>query len=316
MQWCVRTRCRRWMSTCPCMSELAQYIQLYLEELKRENASVHTLRNYKLDLDQFCAYFSRDAAGPPALKQFDKLLLREWMSDLYDQELAAVSIRRKLACIRSFFKFLVRRGVVELNVAKLLRTPKAPKTLPKVPTEEQANTLMDAASEHPLKELQGARDIAMLEVMYGCGVRVSELVGINLGDIDHSERTLLIRGKGRKERQIPVGDKAWRALQAYLATREASEAEQALFLGARGKRIHDRLVRQIVKTYATLTIGDSSVHPHSLRHAFATHLLSAGADLRSIQELLGHASLSTTQRYTQVSLNDLMAAYDKAHPRA
>lgn len=298
------------------MSELGGAIRLYLEELQRENVSPHTIRNYGSDLEQFLQYLSPADAEPPSVREIDKLLLREWMGHLYDQKLDPASIRRKLACVRSFFRFLIRRGALDVNAAKLLRTPKLPQKLPRVPTEEQTASMLDRSAMAPVDSLHAKRDVAMLELLYGCGVRVSELCGIRLNDIDFSERWILIRGKGRKERQVPVGMRAWSALEAYLAEREAPAAETALFLGARGKAIVDRVVRNIVKAYAVATIGDSSLHPHSFRHAYATHLLSAGADLRAIQELLGHASLSTTQRYTQVSLTDLMAAYDKAHPRA
>jgi integrase/recombinase XerC len=187
-----------------------------------------------------------------------------------------------------------------------------PKHLPRVPTAEQVNTLLDGAAgvDRPYP----TRDIAILELLYGCGVRVSELVGLNVADLDLAERWALVRGKGRKERQVPFGAKAAAALERYLNERPAGP--EALFLNHRGARLTDRGVRNIVKLYARLLTGDDSLHPHSLRHAFATHLLADGADLRAIQELLGHARLSTTQKYTQVALTDLMACYDKAHPRA
>ena len=201
-----------------------------------------------------------------------------------------------------------------MNAPRLLRTPRGPKKLPDVMSTEQANALLDSVAAGKLERPHPARDLAILELLYGCGVRVSELVGVNLDDIDRTERWLRVRGKGRKERQVPFGGKAADALERYLAERVSDE--QALFLNHRGGRLTDRGVRGIIKLYATLIAGDSSLHPHSFRHAFATHLLSDGADLRSIQELLGHARLSTTQKYTQVSLTDLMAVYDRAHPKA
>ena len=201
-----------------------------------------------------------------------------------------------------------------MNAPRLLRTPRAPKKLPAVMTAEQTNALLDGVAAGKLERPHPARDLAILELLYGCGLRVSELVGLNLDDLDRSERWLRVRGKGRKERQVPFGGKAAEALDHYLA--ERSSREMALFLNHRGGRLTDRGVRGIVKLYATLITGDSSVHPHSFRHAFATHLLGDGADLRSIQELLGHARLSTTQKYTQVTLTDLMAVYDRAHPKA
>jgi integrase/recombinase XerC len=222
-------------------------------------------------------------------------------------------MRRKLAAIRSLFRFLHQRGTIQKNPAKLVRTPKAPKTLPKVPTEEQTNAMIDGVDA---EALNAVRDLAILELLYGSGLRVSELVGLNLADIDFTERWLRVRGKGRKERQVPFGEKAAAALDRHLRDRQAAAGVDALFTGRGGHRLSDRTVRRVVKWYATALLGDSSVHPHTLRHAFATHLLSDGADLRAIQELLGHAQLSTTQKYTQVSLKDLMAVYDKAHPKA
>ena len=176
---------------------------------------------------------------------------------------------------------------------------------------EKTNNLLDGA-----EELSKERDLAFLELLYGCGIRVGELVGINLEDIDLRAGWLRVRGKGNKEREVPVTGRAVEAVERYLAARAAPPDERALFLNSRGARLGDRQVRRLVKQYALLVTGDSTVHPHSFRHAFATHLLSDGADLRSIQELLGHARLSTTQKYTQVSLKDLQAVYDKAHPKA
>ena len=297
------------------MSDLRDRIESYLAELERENASPHTLRNYRSDLGQFLKYFSR-AGEPPAAHQFDMLALREWLGSLYHQELDAVSIRRKLAAVRSLFTFLRREGVVEINYAKLLRTPKAPQKLPRVMSEEQTNNLVDGVAAAKLERPFPERDAAIFELLYGCGIRVSELAGLNLDDLDFSERWMRVRGKGRKERQVPFGKKCASALTRYLEVRQAKPGERALLVNHKGTRLTDRGARGIVKFYARLVAGDDSVHPHSLRHAYATHLLSAGADLRSIQELLGHARLSTTQKYTQVSLTDLMKVYDKAHPKA
>jgi integrase/recombinase XerC len=307
----------RWKAsrnTCTRMSELERQIGRFVEELKRNNASPHTVKSYESDLRQFLDYFSPPGAEPPAPAEFDVLKIREWLASLYDHKLTAVSIRRKLAALRVFFRFLVREGLAPLNTPRLLRTPRAPKKLPDVMTTEQANALLDGAAAGKLERPYPARDLAILELLYGSGLRVSELVALNLDDIDRAERWLRVRGKGRKERQVPFGGKAAGALERYLAGRVSRET--AVFLNHRGSRLTDRGVRGIIKLYATLIAGDSSLHPHSFRHAFATHLLSDGADLRSIQELLGHARLSTTQKYTQVSLTDLMATYDKAHPKA
>jgi integrase/recombinase XerC len=301
------------------MPELAGQIELYLDELRRQNASEHTVRNYASDLDKFLAYFSIPDKKLPQVEDIDTLAIREWLGHLYQQRLTAVSMRRKLAAVRSFFKFLLREGFVDKNVARMVRTPKAPKTLPAVMTAEQTNALVDGVSPaaDKFERPYPARDLAIFELLYGCGLRISELVGLNLDDFDFSERWIRVRGKGKKERQVPYPGKASVALERYLTLRQPdSDSAQALFLNHRGVRLTDRGARGIVKFYARMITGDSSIHPHSLRHAYATHLLSDGADLRAIQELLGHARLSTTQKYTQVSLADLMAVYDKAHPKA
>jgi integrase/recombinase XerC len=185
-----------------------------------------------------------------------------------------------------------------------------------VPSAEQTNYLLDQAAGAGRKGPDNERDIAILELLYGCGLRVSELVGLDVADLELTGRWVRVRGKGRKERQVPVPSKAALAVQACLAKRAPESGVSAVFLNRGGRRLSDRSVRAIVKRYAVAFGGDASLHPHSLRHAFATHLLSDGADLRSIQELLGHAQLSTTQKYTQVSLADLMAVYDKAHPKS
>jgi integrase/recombinase XerC len=289
----------------------------FLGELARENASPHTLRNYSSDLDQFVNYFSPPDSAPPAPRDIGVLQLREWLGALFDQRLSAVTIRRKLAAVRSLFKLMLREGTITANPARLVRTPKAPKRVPVVPSAEQTNTLVDAVGADTLDRPHPARDLLIFELLYGCGLRISELVGLNLEDLDRSERWIRVRGKGRKERQVPYGSKAAAALEKYLALRAPAEPdEHALLINHHGRRLSDRGARGIVKFYARMISGDSSLHPHSLRHAYATHLLSDGADLRAIQELLGHARLSTTQKYTQVSLTDLIAVYDRAHPKA
>lgn len=299
------------------MPELAAQIEQYIAELRRENASAHTIRNYSSDLQQLLNYLGPPGEAPPPAGEIDVLTLREWLGDLYSQRLSAVTLRRKLAAVRSFFKFMLREGEVSANVARLLRTTKVPKTLPRVMTAEQINDLVDQVAADKLARPHPSRDLAIFELLYGCGLRVSELVGLNLEDFDFTERWIRVRGKGRKERQVPFGTKAAAALESYLADRSPKDpADRALLLNHCGGRLTDRGARGIVKFYAAMISGDSSVHPHSLRHAYATHLLSDGADLRAIQELLGHAQLSTTQKYTQVSLADLMAVYDKAHPKA
>lgn len=301
------------------MPDLDSQIGRYIEELRRQNASPHTLRNYASDLGQFREYFTIHGKAKPKVEDIDALAVREWLGHLYQQRLTAVSMGRKLASVRSFFKFLLREGVVAANVARLVRRPKTPKSLPAVMTAEQTNTMLNeipSASEK-LDQPHPARDLAIFELLYGCGLRIGELVGLNLDDFDFSERWVRVRGKGRKERQVPFPGKAAEALEQCLKSRApATPGERAVFLNHHGRRLTDRGARGIVKFYARMITGDSSLHPHSLRHAYATHLLSDGADLRAIQELLGHSQLSTTQKYTQVSLSDLMAVYDKAHPKA
>ncbi len=298
------------------MSELALAVERYLGELGRVNASAHTIRNYSSDLEQFLEYFSPPGARPPTPANIDAPLLREWLTSLYDRKLDPISVRRKLAAVRSFFQFLLREKSVPTNVARLLRTPKAPKRVPLVPTAEQTNTLVDGVGKDQFERPHPERDVALFELLYGCGLRISELVGLNIDDFDLRERWIRVRGKGRKERQVPFGEKASGAVEKYLARRSAKAGERALLVNHRGARLSDRGAREIVKFYARMISGDASLHPHSLRHAYATHLLADGADLRAIQELLGHARLTTTQKYTQVSLTDLLAVYDKAHPKA
>ena len=298
------------------MSELRRDLQEFLEELERQGASAHTLAAYGGDLEQFLVYFTPPGGEPPEAGAFEVLQLREWLADLYAQRLAAVTIRRKLAALRSFFGFLLTRGRVRVNPARLVRTPKAPRKLPDVPTPEQANAIVDGVAADRYDRPYPARDRALLELLYGCGLRVSELVGLNLRDLDRQERWLRVRGKGRKERQVPYSARAADALERYLVERGVHPHEPALFLNHRGGRLTARGVHFILKLYLTLMGEESGIHPHTFRHAYATHLLADGADLRAIQELLGHARLSTTQKYTQVSLTELMALYDRTHPKA
>jgi integrase/recombinase XerC len=298
------------------MSELAVQIDRYVQDLVRGGNSSHTVEAYAADLRQFLDYLSPPETEPPAPTAIDLLTLREWLAWLYSHELSAVTIRRKLAAVRGLFRFLLREGLVPVNMARLVRTPKAPRKLPEVMSAGQANALIDGVPGDKLERPHPARDRALFELLYGCGVRVSELAGLNLEDLDRAERWLRVRGKGRKERQVPVPGKAAEALERYLAERPVERDQPAVFLNHTGGRLTARGIRGIVKFYATYVSGDPSIHPHSFRHAYATHLLADGADLRAIQELLGHARLSTTQKYTQVSLTDLMAVYDKAHPKA
>ena len=298
------------------MSELARQIERYLEELARGGASPHTVAAYAADLRQFLEFLSPPEMKPPEPPAIDLLILREWLAALYRMKLAAVTIRRKLAAVRGLFRFLLREGVVRINVGRLVRTPKAPQKLPEVMTPDQVNTLIDGVAADKLERPFPARDRAIFEVLYGCGLRVGELAGLNLTDLDRTENWMRVRGKGRKERQVPLPRQAAEAVERYLCERPVVRDEAAVFLNYRGARLTTRGIHGIVKFYATYLGRDSSLHPHSFRHAYATHLLSDGADLRAIQELLGHARLSTTQKYTQVALTDLMAVYDRAHPKS
>lgn len=297
------------------MPDLAETIPRFREELERRNCSPHTIKSYASDLAEFAAYLTPPGEASPQVDAVDLLAIREWLAHQHDRQLSAVSMRRKLAALRMFFQYLVRQGMVASNPARLIRLPKAPKLLPPVMSAEEAGQLIDGVAADTLARPYPKRDLAILEMLYGCGLRISELAGLDLEDLDRSERWVRVRGKGRKERQVPITGKAFTALEAYLQGRPVSTAT-AVFLNHRGARLTDRGMRGMVKLYATHLAGDSSIHPHSFRHAFATHLLSDGADLRAIQELLGHARLSTTQKYTQVSLTELMKVYDNAHPKA
>lgn len=299
------------------MPAIREAISSYLAELARRGASPHTLRSYASDLEQFATYFEPPGETAPEVQELDLALLREWLASLFDAGLNVVSVRRKLAAIRALFRFLLQERILQQNIARRLRTPKTKQRLPDVMSAEKTNNLIDAVERgEPLEKPSRERDLAFLELLYGCGIRVSELVGINVEHLNLREGWLRVRGKGNKEREVPVPERAIAAIERYLVVRRAAADQGALFLNTRGARLSDRQVRRLVKMYALAATGDSTVHPHSFRHAYATHLLADGADLRAIQELLGHARLSTTQKYTQVTLKDLQAVYDKAHPKA
>ena len=320
---------------------MKQHIDRFVAYLRYErNASPNTIREYRRDVTQFMQFLTPPGEKTMPLAHVDHRVIREFVGWSYDQKLEKSSVARKLAALRTFFKFCVREGVVKQNPARLVSTPKLPKRVPRVLTAEEMNGFLDnilggssAASKHkrrakPRKKQDDAkimlkRDRAILELLYASGLRVSELVGLNLGDIDRAGQMLRVLGKGRKERVVPFGSSAQAALEAYwpvrdeLLNRPGTEPEiQAVFLNHYARRLSTRSVRTIVKKYSRLVDVNWDLHPHSLRHAFATHLLADGADLRAIQELLGHVSLSTTQRYTQASIQQLMNVYDKAHPHA
>jgi len=297
-----------------------------MKHLKYErNASAHTLRNYESDLIQFYDYVApADKNGKRRevnVREIDHLTIREYMASLYEQKKKKSSIHRKVASLRTFFRYLCREGLMEINPAKLVASPRVERTLPNHLTIEQMIRFIEAPD---VETLLGKRDRAMLELLYASGLRVSELVGLNLTDIDFTNQTVRVKGKGRKERIVPFGNHALNALQDYLAVRGELliEAEPdkvdpaALFFNYQGTRITTRSVGRMVDKYVKICADIHHISPHSLRHSCATHLLDAGADLRSIQELLGHARLSTTQQYTHVSTDKLMEVYDKAHPKA
>lgn len=306
---------------------MEQLLSQFLEHLRYErNVSVHTLRNYQSDLEQFVDHLApadlkNGKRKFPALADIDHITIREWLATLHTAQKKKSSIARKLAALRTFFQFLVREGKIEQNPAKLVSTPRQEKKLPKHLSIEDAVRFIETPD---LETDLGKRDRAMLELMYATGVRVAELTKINLGHIDFRNRLIRVTGKRRKERIVPFGEPALDALKVYLDVRDGllnhapvSEREpEALFLNYQGTRITTRSVGRMVDKYIRACAGKYDISPHALRHSFATHLLDSGADLRDIQELLGHARLSSTQIYTHVSMEKLIQVYDKAHPKA
>jgi integrase/recombinase XerC len=287
----------------------------FIRALQERNASPHTIKAYRTDLGQFSQY-----VGPQGWSDIDHVLIRGYLANLYERGLSKTSVARSLAALRSLYRWLAQEGEVQQNPAALVATPKLPKKLPRVPTIEEVNTVLD--SEMPECSAFGERDQVILELLYGCGIRNSELIGINLDDIRWSNEMILVRGKGRKERYVPFGDSAKTAVQAYLPARQRvlgetkRTTERALLVNLRGARLTTRSVGRIVKQIAVARGLSPDVHPHTLRHAFGTHMLEEGADLRAIQEMLGHERLSTTQRYTQLTVKHVMDVYDKTHPHA
>ena len=323
-------------------------VHKYLEYLKSvKNSSPHTVSNYAHDLEQFTGYLTPPGGTTPALAAVNHGMIREFVGQLHEQGLAKSSIARKLAALRSFFKYCVREGHLKENPARLIPTPKLPKRIPSILSAEEMGDFLNQLGgpkasylqpekthkipkSSPAPDEEGLlvkRDRAVLELLYAAGLRVSELTGLNRVDIDESDCILRVRGKGNKERIVPFGGRAREALVAYWPVREELLAQhstkrrrpphtEAVFLNYAGRRLSQRSVGRVVKKYVRLANVNWEMHPHSLRHAFATHLLADGADLRAIQELLGHQSLSTTQKYTHASIRQLMEIYDKAHPHA
>lgn len=318
-------------------------IEKFVGYLRYErNVSPETLRGYQRELEDLRKFLTPPGEPTMPLSKIEHGVLREFVSSLYDRNLQKVSVARSLAAMRTFFKFCVREKYTLSNPAKLIASPKLPKRVPRVQTAEEMSGFLDrlpgGSSSNPIRipltksqskkmtagdRLIPPRDRAIFELLYASGLRVSELVGINAGDLDRRAQMVRVLGKGRKQRIVPFGSHALAALNAYWPYRQAilrtpgsKSDREAVFVSPSGVRLSDRAVRSIVKKYCRLAHPEWDLHPHSLRHAFATHLLSDGADLRAIQELLGHVSLSTTQRYTQASIEQLMVVYDKAHPHS
>jgi integrase/recombinase XerC len=283
----------------------------------QRDASPETLRAYQSDLTQFRAFLEERHGDPPGPEGIDTLAVRGFVARLHHQGVSKTSIARKLSAVRSFLRHAVRVGTIDANPADGIPTPKRPKLLPKNLTVDEAFALLDGIEAG---DPAGVRDRALLEFLYATGLRVGELVGLDLEDVDLSGGLVRVLGKGNKERIVPFGRKAATALRAWIETSEALRTSrahvEAVFLNLRGTRLTDRSVRRILLKRLREAAVTARISPHALRHTFATHMLGAGADLRAIQELLGHASLSTTQRYTHVGVDALMAVYDKAHPRA
>src|ERR1700680_4093547 len=293
---------------------IAKAVADFVRHLREINASQHTIKAYSRDLSLFAAY-----AGSRGWKQIDHIAVRGFLSQLYEKGLSKTSVARALAAVRSLYRWLAREGVLEQNPTKLVSTPRLPNKLPRVPTIEEMNSVLDGRM--PDAAAFPERDQLMLELLYGCGIRNSELTGINIDDIRLSAEAILIRGKGKKERYVPFGGSAKSALIAYLPERQKALTElqknpPALLINRRGGRLTTRSVGRIVKKIAIAKGLSPDVHPHTLRHAFGTHMLEEGADLRAIQELLGHERLATTQRYTQLSIKHVLQVYDQTHPRA
>lgn len=319
---------------------MKQLIDKFVDYLRFErNASPETLENYRSDLEQFRVFLTPPGEKTLPLGEVTHRVIREFIAWLYDRRLQKASVARKLAALRSFFKFCVRERIVKQNPARMVSTPKLPKRVPAILTAEEMSNFLDGLSKDAAGskrarrsgeprtqrdiKLIPKRDRAILELLYASGLRVSELVGLDVGAIDKPGQMLRVLGKGRKERVVPYGGKAQAALEAYWPVRAeilnhpfTKPAYEAVFVNHLGGRLGGRAIRTMVKKYARLANVNWDLHPHSLRHAFASHLLADGADLRAIQELLGHVSLSTTQRYTQTNIQQLIAVYDKAHPHA
>jgi integrase/recombinase XerC len=289
-------------------------VAAFLRHLDRErNASAHTVRAYGEDLRQFGSYLEGSLGRPADPGDVDHLLIRGFLAHLHEQGLQKVSAARKLASLRTFFRYLCREGILERNPARALLSPRLERRIPAHLGEEDVSALLDV----PGSDDRSLRAKAILELLYATGIRCSELVGLDLGDVDLQARVVRVLGKGRKERVVLFGVPAQAALHAYLPARQRmAPREDALFVNHKGGRLTDRSIRDVVNRRVKAVALAQHTTPHVLRHSFATHLLARGADLRAIQELLGHALLSTTQRYTHVDTNHILSVYKKTHPRA
>ena len=294
-----------------------QEIESFLESLKGKAASKHTILSYGRDLKRFKEFME---SRKVVLDSIDHLFIRDFLNFLYKQKMKKSSVSRTVACIRTFFKFLVRNQRLRVNPAEIVSSPRLPKQLPTYLSEAEVGKIMEIDKEHTLKNL---RDQAILELLYASGLRVSELVGLNHSDLDRKEQLVRVLGKGRKERIVPFGSFACDALDSYILEKERAKktapdkrGNLPLFINLRGDRLTVRSVERLLERYRQFLKPGRQVTPHTLRHSFATHLLENGADLRSIQEMLGHSNLSTTQKYTHVSLKHLRQEYNKAHPKA
>lgn len=282
---------------------------MFLRYLEAErNASQHTLYNYRIDLKEFLGFLKE--RGP---REVDYLQLRLYLTHLKEKNLSRKSVARKLSCLRSFYRFLYREGEIKQNPTIGILTPKQERKLPLFLNEPEVNTLLDVSFSD---DWTGLRDRALLETLYSSGMRVGELVALEISSIDFFSGYAKLRGKGKKERIVPVTETALRAIRNYLKALPFTKSPKGVFLSKRGTRLTTRSVARILDKYVQLTSIQKKISPHVLRHSFATHLLDRGADLRAVQELLGHANLSTTQVYTHVTMERLKEAYDKAHPRA
>ncbi len=305
------------------MDPLEQAINHFGRHLQVEkNLSSHTREGYLADLKQFQSFLKGTdlLAGADGGIPGDPLVIRSFLASLYRRKLRKVTISRKIAALRSFYRYLIREGVVGVNPAALVQLPRCEKYIPVVLSADEIMAILRTKFN---EDTAGSRDRAIIELFYSAGIRLSELTGLNMEDIRLQEGLLKVRGKGRKERVVPVGRPALQAIEAYLQKRQelrkngaTGNGEDALFLSTRGKRMNPRGVARVVERLVRESGIGRRISPHALRHTFATHLLDAGADLRSIQEMLGHSSLSTTQKYTSVSVSRLMEIYDRAHPRA